>query len=493
MLARIIQKYHALVLPLLVIGLLSSLGAFWLLSGHAVTQNPRADIDRNGTVDNADVQALMGKYGSADPSSDINSDGVVNLIDLSIVLSSFGPAASPPTGSLPGVQAARSADFLDTVGVNIHVNYFDTAYNNWPGVKQKLQELNIKHVRGGSYWNFAEADRRQDELHAMGIRVNMLLAADSYPEQVAYLKTKPKGFVASVESLNEPDCFLHKTNPDWVNETRRLQKAAYEAMKADPTLRDIPVLSTSYCRSETPAKVGDLSQWYDYANVHPYPGGQAPEDRIATSMQESRRLHGTKPVSATETGYHNAVNFVEGGGVSEQSSAVYMPRLYLSYFQAGVKRTYLYELVEPRPATWITHTFDRDNHWGLYTSNFAAKPAADSLRRLTTLLQDTNTSFAPGKLDYTVGGDTTNLQQQLLQKADGRFYLALWRKDTVWNVGTRTALATPSRPVTISIKPGVQKIAHYHLNQSDASIGAGSGNSYTLQLGPEVQILELTP
>lgn len=493
MLARIIQKYHALILPVLVVGLLSSLGAFWLLSGHAATRNPRADIDRNGTVDNADVQVLMSTYGSADPNSDVNNDGVVNLIDLSTVLSSFGSVASPPTGSLAGVQAARSADFLDTIGVNIHVNYFDTAYNNWPSVKQKLQELNVKHVRGGSYWNFAEADRRQDELHAMGIRVNMLLAPDRYPEQVSYLKTKPKGFVSGVESLNEPDCFLYKTNPDWVNETRRLQKAAYEAMKADPALRDIPVLSTSYCRSETPAKVGDLSQWYDTINEHPYPGGQAPEDRIVASLQQTRKQFGAKPVTATETGYHSAVNFVEGGGVSEQASAIYTPRLYLTYFQAGVKRTYLYELVEPRPATWITHSFDRDNHWGLYASNFAAKPAADSLRRLTTILQDTNKSFAPGKLDYTVAGDTTNLQQQLLQKADGRFYLALWRKDTVWNVAAKTASSAPSRPITITLKPGVQKITHYHLNQSDGSIGTGSGNSYTMQLGPEVQILELIP
>lgn len=493
MFARIIQKYHALILPLLVMGLMSTLGIFWLLSGHASTSNPRADIDRNGKVNSDDVQALMGKYGSADPSSDLNGDAVVNLIDLSILLSNFGTAVGSPTGSLPGVQAARSADFLDTIGVNIHVNYFDTAYNNWPAVKQKLQELKIKHVRGGSYWNFAEADRRQDELHAMGIRVNMILSADRYNEQVAYLKSKPRGFVTSVESLNEPDCFLHKTNPDWVNETRRLQKAAYEAMKATPELRDIPVLGTSYCRADTHAKVGDLSQWYDQTNTHPYPGGLAPEDRIATTMQNIRQQYGTKPVTATETGYHNAVNFLEGGGVSEQASATYLPRLYLSYFQAGIKRTYVYELVEPRPATWVTHTFDRDNHWGLYSSGFAAKPAADSLRRLTTILQDAGTAFAPGKLDYAVSGDTTNLQQQLLQKADGRFYLVLWRKDAVWNVGTKTAIGAPSRPLTITVQPGAQQIAHYHLNQSDGAIAIGSGNSYSLQLGAEVQILEFVP
>ena len=107
--------------------------------------------------------------------------------------------------------------------------------------------------------------------------------------------------------------------------------------------------------------------------------------------------------------------------------------------------------------------------------------------------QDADTAFAPGKLDYTISGDSTNLQQQLLQKADGRFYLVLWRKDAVWNVGTKTAIAAPNRPVTITIKPGARQITHYHLNQSDGAIATGSGNSYSLQVGAEVQILEVAP
>lgn len=490
-----LKPAHNLVTPLVVAATFAVIGVVLLIFSFAAVI--KGDLNNDNKVDLTDLSYVLSKYGSNDSTADLNQDSKVDLGDISVILTNFGRSGSAPTDppGTSGIQAVRAADFTDTVGVNIHVNYFDTSYGNWEAVKQKLQELKIKHVRGASYWNFAEADRRQDELRAMGIKVNMIMDADNYPQQMSYLKTKPSGFVTGVESLNEPDCFLAKRNPDWVNETRRLQQANYEAMKADPALRDIPVLSTSYCKSDTAAKVGDLSQWYDYTNTHPYPGGLAPEDRTVESVNNIRGTYGNKPMSATETGYHTAVPFLEGGGVSEQAAAIYIPRLYMTYFQAGFERTYLYELVEPRPGTWVTQTFDRDNHFGLYRSNFANKPAADSVRRMMAILNDSsaNTTFSPGKLDYTLGGDAAGLQQMLLQKADGTFYLALWRKDSVWNVYNKVAINASYKPVTVTLNNGPRQVSIYNLNQSDTPISSAAEANFSLNLGPEIQILEIKP
>lgn len=487
-------KIIKIVIPTFIVLIVAAIGISQLLFSSAATPSSTGDLNGDGRITHDDVGLLVNTFGTADITADLNQDGTVDILDLSILLGNMQLAQNPEP-STTGVQAARSTDFTDTVGINLHINYFNTAYGDWNSVKQKLAELHIKQVRGSSYWNFAEADRRQDELRAMGIHVNMILDAGNFNEQVAYLKTKPSGFVSGVESLNEPDCFLVKENPSgWVEETRRLQADAYTALKQDPALGNIPVLSTSYCRSNTNGLVGDLSQYYDYINAHPYPGGLAPEDRTAASVDEIRKAYGTKPMSATETGYHTAVQFVDGGGVSEQAAATYIPRLYLTYYQAGFKRTYLYELLEQRPGTWITATFDRDNHFGLYRSNFTPKPAADTVRRMMTLLSDDSTrEFSPGRLDYTISGDTNNLQQQLFQKSNGLYYLVLWRKDTIWNVATRSAITVPAKPLRVNLKQSAQQVKTYAIGQSDEPTSTSSGNGYDLNLGPDVQILEIKP
>lgn len=455
------------------------------------------------------TQLLFSHASQTVQDADLNRDGVINILDLSIALSNvqhgvsqasevsgligyYGQAAPLST---TGVQAAQANDFLNTVGVNIHPSHFDTSYNNWNAVVQKLQELKLRQVRSSAFWQSdpgtVEVDRRQDQLIPLGIKAEMILGTDHVPEQIAYIKSKPAGFVSAVETNNEPDCFLSKKDSNWVANTRLYQQNMYNALKADNATKNIPILSTPYCRAATPAAVGDLSAWFDTFNGHPYPGGQPPEDRIAASITEMKQLGSNKPIMATETGYYNAMSYVEGGETSEAATAIYMPRLFLSYYAAGIKQTYLYELVEPRPSTWISQMLDRDNHFGLYRANFEPKPAATSLRRLMTVLNDSEGSFTPGKLDYHVSGDTSNLQQVLLQKRDGTFYLMLWRKDSVWNVGTLSALPITNKPLTVSVSGGVRQVTSYNVNQSDNPLNTSSSATVNLSLGPEVQILEI--
>ena len=63
--------------------------------------NPRADINRDGIVDNDDQILLGAAYGSRpgdsnwNPDADINQDGVVDYIDLAILGENFGCTFDP--------------------------------------------------------------------------------------------------------------------------------------------------------------------------------------------------------------------------------------------------------------------------------------------------------------------------------------------------------------------------------------------------------------
>ncbi|MEK7080196.1 MAG: hypothetical protein AAB901_02805, partial [Patescibacteria group bacterium] len=68
---------------------------------------------------------------------------------LGFVAALFFLVATPKTHA--AVEAARPAsDFIDTIGVNIHVGYTDTVYGNFAGIiKPRLLELGVSNVRDG--------------------------------------------------------------------------------------------------------------------------------------------------------------------------------------------------------------------------------------------------------------------------------------------------------------------------------------------------------
>jgi 1,4-alpha-glucan branching enzyme len=54
--------------------------------------NP-ADIDGNGTVNAADLSALLSAWGTSNDAADLNNNGTVEAADLSILLSQWGWSA----------------------------------------------------------------------------------------------------------------------------------------------------------------------------------------------------------------------------------------------------------------------------------------------------------------------------------------------------------------------------------------------------------------
>src|SRR5579884_1823291 len=116
----------------LFVGLFALVGtlAIWFSSADAPKTCPLVgDFNCDGKVNMFDLSALLNNYGSTNTIYDLNHDGKVNFLDISLLLNHYGETAMPVTE--PAVQAKSADDFVNSIGVNIHLSYLDTAYGNW--------------------------------------------------------------------------------------------------------------------------------------------------------------------------------------------------------------------------------------------------------------------------------------------------------------------------------------------------------------------------
>ena len=124
----------------------------------------------------------------------------------------------------------------------------------------------------------------------------------------------------------------------------------------------------------------------------------------------------------------------------------YMSRLFLEYFDAGVERTFAYELIDQG-----SNAREINQNFGLLRRDGSEKPAFRALRNLIRLLADAGPDFEPGRLAYTLEGETEKVRHVLLQKRDGRFYLALWQAVGSYDLRRKRNLSNPARTVTVHL------------------------------------------
>src|SRR5262249_24858802 len=145
-----------------------------------------------------------------------------------------------------------------------------------------------------------------------------------------------------------------------------------------------------------------------------------------------------KPVIATETGYCNDLTAADS--VPEDVAARYMPRVFLEQWLYGIKRTYIYELVDVGSSV-------SGNGYGLLHTDFSPKPGFTALKNFIALLSDPGPAFQPAGLPLKLSGQTSNVQHLLLQKRDGRFYLAIWLELPAYDVNAKARLTVTPQTV----------------------------------------------
>jgi hypothetical protein len=396
-------------------------------------------------------------------------------------------------------ENAKSADnFIDTIGVNVHLNYMDRVYYQQFDnlIKPKLLELGVRYIRDGV--NTDPGDNRNDfyyqrlrDLAKSGIKLNLITATTTNYSLLDDVYSWTDRAIVSFEGLNEPD---DADNSNWVAVVRAAQKKLYKTVKGNPALSRLPVIAPSVLEGQK--EVGDLSPWVDFGNLHNYFSGLNPEiddwRGIRWKLKNvAEPVSASKPVISTETGWTNALKGPNTPqGVPEDVVGKYLPRMFLTQFNRGIARTYLYEFIDEG-----TDPKDPEANFGLLRNDGSHKPVYTALKNLINLLKDPDPNFKPGSLNYSVGGNIKSFQHTLLQKRNGDFYLAFWVGKLGWNPVTKTRRSVRDRPITLTLPKEIGAVTRYTFNQNGTLakvVLTPRKNQFSLNFNDRVTILKLS-
>lgn len=385
-------------------------------------------------------------------------------------------------------EQAKSADsFVDSMGVVTHLRYTDTSYGRYSDVVEpRLRELGIRNIRDGG--NDAAMFEKLNRLANFGIRSTLVMDPRDgiTPDNAVELLKKVLPSVRAIEGPNEWDVnstltYKGKSFPDGVVD---YQTDLYKAVKGDAATSFVSVLAPSMAIPENGSRMASLQSVVDGGNMHSYAGGNQPDQDLDTKwIPDTKKVSGDHAIVATETGWHNAVNDVNASqkGVSEEVSSKYIPRLFLEYFNRGVTRTFLYELMDERAQS------DMENNFGLIRADGTPKPAFYALKNLISLLQDPQGSSASGSLSYYLTGDTKDVRHTLLKKSNGDLYLVMWLDVTSTD-------AAVSHKVTLNLVTPTHQATTYLTSRSTDPVSQFTApTQISLDVPDAPLVVKLTP
>ncbi|MDQ1741357.1 MAG: hypothetical protein QOE53_3009, partial [Pseudonocardiales bacterium] len=201
------------------------------------------------------------------------------LLLAALALAALVALAAPATTSLDRVPLRGAGDLADSIGVVTHGSYADTPYADGDRVLSALKSLGIRHVRDGvSAGRDERLVRYLQKLGSAGIRFALVTgppdgSRGSVDQLLAAVRERLRTSVESIEGLNEYDL---GGGPDWAARATDYQRELYGKAKADPALRDVPILAPSVGRPADTGALRELRPFADDGNLHLYPGGLPP-------------------------------------------------------------------------------------------------------------------------------------------------------------------------------------------------------------------------
>jgi len=418
---------------------------------------------------------------------------------LALALAAIAWGGVTPAASSAAVTARPADSFVNSIGVNVHLGYSNTVYNDFTAVRAALDKLGVRYIRDGVGLGRSTVYSRYRTLAEDGIGLDIIVGEPierwgigSLEEQLDMIESQFSSAVVSLEGPNEYDI---QGDPNWIENLRDYQRRLWEDAHARPKLSKLPVLGPSFATGSGPREAGDLSSWADEGNLHPYPGGEQPDSdsHMNSELSLAAQSTGSEPVQATETGYQNAVNNTTSGNrpASEHAAGIYTPRQFLDDFRRGITRTFDYELIDVGDDPSLSNA---GQHYGLLRNDFSEKPSYVALKNLIALLEDPGSAFTPGSLSYSVAGAPSSARQVLLQKRDGSFYLALWNQVSVWDTSKLADLEAADVPVTLKLGQAIERAEVFQPNASSSPTATYAGpSSLSLSLSPSVTVVKLVP
>jgi hypothetical protein len=459
---------------------------------------------------------------------------IIALILISLILTGTMALSQLNTmnSSITYNIRAKSADsFVESMGINTKFGYCPGRLcDNYPEVRDLLAQLGIRYIRDIPYpesWRI-----RTDLYRDFGVRMlaeivrtwGEPLAEEAIEPQLSAIKKWGKT-IAGIVGVNEYDnpvyqacsetegCDPNWSENNWPRQYEQFQRRLYRAVKSDRALRDLPVVLAPLAHLDNLERLTDLSDSCDRGNDHSYPGAWGKpsqesgwgEKSNARTLDEIvakvQKVCSDKKLWITETGYEEADGQPNPYSVSRQAKAKYLPRIYANYFQQGIEKTFLYELIEPT---------EDGTGFGIVDLHLQPTPAYFAIKNLIALLSEAtwdrdrqvwnyppnNTTF----LKYTLTGDRHNLEHLLLQKSDGTFYLLIWQEIYVYDNQLNKNIINPERMIQFKLNNATIERAKTYLldNPIEPSAVLSSQNTWndlstiTLAVPDRILVLEFT-
>jgi hypothetical protein len=344
--------------------------------------------------------------------------------------------------------------FTDSVGVNVHINYFDRLYGNFDLVKDKLVKLSIRHVRDGVQLISDDYDSlmygRWVELQKAGIKFNAVVdprGSIKYPDAAHLVQVLDRAH-GSIESFEGPNELDISGLSGWPSVILTYQSSLFSTMRSTESLRQLSTIAPSFASISNGFKTAHLAAKADFGNLHAYPAGEMPSNVFPDQSDKAKQVFGNLPVVMTETGYHNALRDKhDQPAVTEGAAAKYIPRIYLENFLHRIVRTYLYELLDEAPNEQLD---DNQLHWGLIRSDGTEKPAFRSLANLMDLLNDSGIAKKRIDVSVSISGDLKDIHSLFLVKQDGTYCLILWQEVSSYETAKARNLISVDRPLALA-------------------------------------------
>jgi len=436
------------------------------------------------------------------------------------------PGGRPPACQTNGTacQATRVFDFLDSIGVNVHLDsYGDTPYgepanggttgagantvngrvSNVSKIAAALNWMGIHHVRQISGDPGGASNYRMNNLQALVPSLNAVFAIDNGPPYQFTTATVnsyvaniggvvPISIVEAIEAPNEFQgfnktyngaggaaavCQLITDMTPGVN--ARLNALGVQRLRLAPSVGgDNDFAGKQACRALSTS-----------GNGHPYAWSGAPMSNVITEYVKdiSDAVVGSTSNWATEMGISSAPGLANSVDIATEAKQNLNQLLDMR--DIGYTRSFLYEEVDENQNSGI------EAHFGQYDSNWVAKPSGTALHNQAVILSDpacpySSTSqpsclataaatFTPGSLAYTLTNAPNNTYSMLMQRSDGAFILAVWGDIFAYNQSSNTPVNTPSTTVTVGF-PSMTSIT-----VTDPMVDA---NPTTLPAGTSAQI-----
>jgi hypothetical protein len=403
--------------------------------------------------------------------------------------------------------AIRTDDFINALGMGIHLGNAAGPYASAPTVLASLKYLGISHVRDNAAivskansWQWA----KDSVLINGGIKFTGAIPSNP-PTLVANMEPLASA-IDYIEGPNEVDYGSYSYNGlTGISAGVAMQKAIYPLVKVSSSLSKIPVLNLTVSSAPNSKTAGDLSSVADFTNIHVYTCIAQPLVSYQIVLAQTVDTP-NKPLIVTETGMstvaYNAVSAKANGacGVTQDVQAKYMLDDVFDAIRLGAVKVFLYELADDSVDAANTSA---EQHFGFYDANWNPKESATALHNLTTILKDSSTAgstFTPATLTYALTDANATLPinftnfSMLLQKNGGPYEVVVWNEQNFWNATTHAPITPTTHNVTLTLAKAASKMAIYDpIKGTTSSAPQLNSRAIVFAVTDHPVIIEVTP